>query len=75
MKPKIYGDCPLCNQLKAHFTDEVEKLPLIMDEFRKFGWDTQPMIVFNDELVEYVKGDVNDAVRVVKELINKGETK
>ena len=67
---KIYGNCPNCNDLKARFTDEqVEKLPLVFDEFKKHNWSTQPMITYNDELVEYSIGNMDDAAKKINELL------
>ena len=69
---KIYGNCPNCNKLKARFTDaQVEKLPLVMKEFIKHKWETQPMITYNDELVEYNIGNMDDAETKINELLKK----
>ena len=73
MSIKIYGKCPNCNKLKARFTDDqVEKLPLIMEEFIKHKWETQPMITCNDELVKYKIANMDDAEKKINKLL-KGE--
>jgi glutaredoxin len=64
MNIKVYGNCPICKQLKELLRNEqlpFEPLDLDLDVARKYNTTMQPIVLINDELllkysaVEYFK--------------------